>query len=126
MGMQPGVNSGAGGNPSNPPFAKGGLLGVCANARRFHHYPAPPPTVIPAQAGIQSPGCPRRVEMTGAWIPAFAGMTIRLRGKNGVARRSRTLPHPTLSRWERAFRWGGGLGFVVMAWGGFRGNVRVS
>ena len=37
----------------------------------------PPPTVIPAQAGIQNPGRRGRVERAGAWIPACAGMTMR-------------------------------------------------
>ena len=37
------------------------------------------PTVIPAQAGIQNPGCgaqPTAAYICGAWIPAFAGMTV--------------------------------------------------
>ena len=34
------------------------------------------PTVIPAQAGIQNPGSPRRGDSAGVWIPAFAGMTV--------------------------------------------------
>ena len=36
--------------------------------------PMPPPTVIPAQAGIQNPGG-SGVTMGRRWIPAFAGMT---------------------------------------------------
>ena len=55
------------------------------------------PTVIPAQAGIQNPGSPRRIARAGVWIPAFAGMTA------------------------------GDAGWVVCRqWAGFRGNGRVS
>ena len=52
-------------------------------------------TVIPAQAGIQNPGSPRRIARAGAWIPAFAGMTV------------------------------GDAGWIVCRqWAGFRGNGR--
>ena len=49
--------------------------GYPTDARRNPPTPSAP-TVIPAQAGIQNPGLPRRGEMAGGWIPAFAGMTI--------------------------------------------------
>ena len=62
----------------SPPFAKGGLGGFtpdAANAQRRPHCARPhttipaAPTVIPAQAGIQNPGYPRRSDRAGCGFP---------------------------------------------------------
>ena len=84
----------------SPPFAKGGLGGfytytyiyTCTYTSPRQTQTAAAPTVIPAQAGIQSPGS--------GW-----GWQTGLAAADEVGRRSPFLPHPTLSRWERAF-WG--------------------
>ena len=64
----------------SPPFAKGGLGGFAPHAaspeRRKPSIIPPIPTVILAQAGIQNPGIRRAPVKPGAWIPAFAGMTV--------------------------------------------------
>ena len=48
---------GRGGNPPTPPLLrKGGFLGLAPTPGPRPSFPPPLPTVIPAQAGIQSPG----------------------------------------------------------------------
>ena len=83
------------------------------HARAINSIPAlPPPTVIPAKAGIHCPPT-HTPGLPGFWIPAGAGMTVSVDGNDGRGGPvSRALGmaagfslSPTLSRWERAFRW---------------------
>ena len=84
-----------------PPFRKRGVGGIS---------PAPPsrnaaatPSSFRRRPESRTPVSPA-FQMAGVWIPAFAGMTVGLSVFLWRWRSMTTLPHPTLSRWERAFR----------------------
>ena len=66
--------------------------------------PCPPPS-FRRRPESRTPVCPRMADKGGEWIPAFAGMTVGDGNDSGTGWRCRAfLPHPTLSRWERALR----------------------
>ena len=109
-------NSSARGNPSNPPFAKGGLLGGLRRRPTLRHHSASihRHSRRPHRHSRPVPSFPRKRESTPRPIvtPGITGVLdsgLRRNDGGGVRfagrwRRGTTLPHPTLSRWERAFR----------------------
>ena len=80
---------------------------IPALSRRYSR----PPFRHSRESGNPHPALSPRRGLPGFWIPACAGMTVgavvgwMVCGLAGGWRRSTTLPHPTLSRWERVCAW---------------------
>ena len=90
------VVNGVSPSPNPLPLGEGWRLAPSAGALNYPHpvipvphIPSfPHPTVIPAKAGIHTPGLSASRELPGFWIPAYAGMTV------GLAPSPDALHHP--------------------------------
>ena len=93
-----------------PPFRKRGVGGIRPHPAITKHPPPPPPSFqrrpesrIPTVPGV---GIGRGVDSRFRGNDGMgAGMMMGLGVSYGVGWRTKFLPHPTLSRWERAGAW---------------------